>query len=524
MEKRDGRTHCLPIAFVVTFVTLFQVPSTSASSLEKWLIMPGPVVSSHADIEDECDACHDPLSDQPQFEFCIVCHEDEGRDIAADTGFHGRLPRAEVLQCAECHTDHEGRDIDIVALDEASFDHALTDFELQGAHDDVACGECHAEGKPHRQAPSTCVGCHQEDDPHVGQLGNDCVACHSTRDWTETFFDHSRTSFPLTGAHPDVACGGCHQSATFSDISSTCVACHQQDDVHKGRNGTECVDCHSTAAWKTVTFNHLAQTGFPLTGGHDGLTCQDCHRADDFGDRRNADCVACHRDDDVHEGSNGDDCGACHDIADWHAVIFNHTTRTSFALPPGHDELACDVCHTSNVHDSLPRDCAGCHEDAHEGQLGTQCDGCHVATVWTGRTWFDHDITRFPLIGVHADVACGTCHSSSAFHDTETECVACHGKEDVHTGAFGPQCDGCHNPSTWSAWQFDHGTRTSFALTGAHEGLACAACHAPSPKRAARVSDDCNSCHRRVDPHFGRFGNKCGSCHTTASFAEIEDL
>ena len=506
---------------LVMLATMLDSSAAIASSLEKWLIMPGPVAAPHADIEDDCGACHDPLSDRPQFQMCTSCHENVGRDLSRSIGFHGRMPRADAEQCSDCHTDHEGRDVDIAAFDRTSFDHALTDFELHGGHVNVDCGDCHTKGAWHREAPMTCVGCHRADDPHQGRLGEDCGSCHVDRSWTETSFDHDLTAFPLTGSHTDVACGACHKTAIFSDVGKTCLACHRDDDVHNGRNGPQCADCHSTDTWETLTFNHLLLTGFPLAGGHSGLACTDCHKADDFSDLGGAECVACHRGDDVHAGSNGDQCGDCHDIVDWRAVMFNHTTRTTFPLPPGHDELACSACHTDDIHAPLPRDCAGCHEDVHRGQLGSQCDSCHVSTHWTHKIWFDHDITRFPLIGAHADAACKTCHADAAFHDAPEECAACHDDDDPHGGAFGAECDSCHNPSRWTSWRFDHAESTGFALDGAHDGLACVDCHASG---TTRVSDDCGSCHRRDDPHTGRFGSNCGSCHSSASFSDLEGL
>ena len=65
---------------LVMLATVFGTSTAIASSLEKWLIMPGPVSTPHADIEDDCGACHDPLSDKPQFQMCVACHEDVGRE------------------------------------------------------------------------------------------------------------------------------------------------------------------------------------------------------------------------------------------------------------------------------------------------------------------------------------------------------------------------------------------------------------------------------------------------------------
>ena len=521
MARQNARPCLLLFFMFIALATLATSDPTEGSTLEKWLIMPGPVVHSHADVEDSCDSCHDPLSDQAQFNLCVTCHADVGDDLKGNVGLHGRLPEDQRLECANCHTEHEGRDKIIVDLDEAVFDHVLTNFALSGAHTAVACDDCHTPGDKHRQAPTTCIGCHRDDDPHDRQLGPVCDSCHNPVNWSETSFDHNATAFPLTGMHDNLACNACHKSSTVTNVGRSCVACHQSDDKHEGRNGSLCADCHSTVAWSTPTFDHLAVAGFPLRGGHKGLSCQDCHNSRDFHDLDGADCVGCHRSDDVHETRNGDDCASCHVVASWRTTDFDHESRTGVALPPGHAALDCGACHTGNINDALPRSCGGCHasERVHKGQLGVQCENCHVATDWTANVWFEHDLTSFPLMGSHAELACDRCHASAAFHDADSDCVACHASDDPHRGSFGEQCEACHNPSTWQAWQFDHDKQTNFTLSGAHVGIACNDCHEVTDSGRFGTSADCHSCHRREDRHAGRLGKNCGRCHNTSTFS-----
>ncbi len=526
MENRFAYVLRLVTCLSLALPTVLGQQSAWASEIEKWLIMPGPVVVSHADIEAECNSCHAPLSDQLQGELCVACHTEIGGDVQQQSGFHGRLPKSQQLDCASCHSDHEGRDMNIVDLDEESFDHRVSDFPLHGAHLDVACGDCHAADSVHRDAPSGCVDCHRSDDVHKGQLGNDCASCHSDRDWVDTKFDHNRTRFPLSGGHMGVSCGACHMKDDFAEVGRTCVACHQSDDVHKGRNGAQCADCHSVATWKNPTFNHFVITGFGLLGGHKGLACETCHRNLDFSDPGNSNCESCHSQDDVHEGRFGTNCGSCHGVFRWGSVRFDHKRETNFLLPAGHDSLPCTACHTGALDDALPTACGSCHadDDVHLGQVGERCESCHFATNWTGQLMFDHDITSFPLVGAHANIACEQCHATAAFHDVDTNCGSCHAADDTHRGALGDECDRCHNPSSWRAWQFNHNVQTSFPLTGSHSNLACNACHTEEVGPGSAVRDDCNSCHRRDDPHFGRFGNNCEACHTTSSFTQIEGM
>lgn len=526
MGRRNVYRYLLVICMFVASTLVISPSDTQASTLEKWLIMPGPVVASHEATESECSNCHDPLSDQPQHELCVACHTEVGLDVDEKTGFHGRLQASERLLCSSCHTDHEGREMSIVDLNENTFNHELTDFSLRGAHTEVGCSDCHASGEAHREAATSCIGCHRNDDPHDGQLGEACDSCHNEVGWNDAVFDHSTTAFPLTGGHSALDCAGCHLSEDFAEVGKTCVACHGDNDPHRGRNGDQCADCHNSTDWDSVSFDHLRVSGFALNGGHNNLSCTDCHQAADYLDLAGSDCNSCHQKDDIHEGRNGPDCAACHSVSNWRAVNFNHATQTSFALPAGHEDITCEGCHIDNVHDALPTDCNGCHsnDDPHEGQLGNECDSCHVASDWTAQLWFDHDILSFPLIGAHADVACDQCHTTPAFRDTEDYCVACHGDDDPHRGGLGNQCDTCHTPVDWQAWQFDHDVQTDFPLMGGHLGLECKDCHAPSSNHEAAVPDDCNSCHRRDDPHRGRFGNNCDSCHNSTSFSQIEGM
>lgn len=527
MGMCDGNRRISLVCTMLLIPLFMSHKSARGTTLEKLLIMPGPVIEGHAHIEDDCKSCHARLSETRQNDLCVACHKEIGDDITRKKGYHGRFPPAQQEECSSCHTDHEGRDKDIMQLDEATFDHLMTDFPLRGAHKTVQCSDCHKKSQLFREAATTCIGCHRADDHHKGQLGESCNECHRENDWREAGFDHEATGFPLTGAHEEVMCSSCHRSEIFSEVGRTCVACHRSDDVHKGRNGTRCADCHRTSSWEKIAFNHMRVSGFPLDGGHRGLTCQDCHRADDFKDLGGSNCHSCHQDDDTHEGRNGTDCGSCHATNSWATVDFDHAAETGFALPAGHVNLECTACHTISLAEQIPNDCGGCHvnDDVHRQQLGTVCENCHSPTSWTAQIRFDHDLTNFPLIGAHADAKCTACHATAAYHDAEETCVACHEEDDAHRGALGPECDSCHNPNNWQSWVFDHAAQTEFALTGAHSGLACGACHS---KRNAKDIDalpqDCNACHERDDPHRGRFGNDCGNCHTTSDFSDLKGM
>jgi hypothetical protein len=426
----------------------------------------------------------------------------------------------QAAECSGCHSEHLGREADIVRLSRPAFDHRLTDFPLQGAHASVACESCHAAGKPLRTAATSCNGCHAAADPHAGKLGSDCAACHDTGNWRQARFNHDKTAFPLHGGHATLPCAQCHFGNKYKGTVKQCASCHAPDDVHRGERGERCAECHTDRTWKAATFDHAKQTGFALLASHAQLACQGCHRSGNLQDPLPRDCQGCHRGQDAHAGRFGADCKTCHGNATWRPALFDHTRDTSWTLAGRHARLDCHACHTANLAtQKLTQDCAGCHRavDVHAGKLGRDCAQCHGATSWRTEVRFDHDLTEFPLLGQHAIVPCEQCHVTRAYKDTRQDCNACHSEADKHRGSLGKDCAQCHSPNGWNIWEFDHGRQSAFALTGAHRKLGCAQCHR-QPADQVKLASTCSSCHSKDDEHLGQFGRQCQSCHSTATF------
>lgn len=491
------------------------------------LVMPGPVVRGHAETETECSACHKPFARSEQNALCRDCHDDVSDDIAAGRGFHGRSADVASNPCASCHTEHEGRSADIVGLDESAFDHAFTDFELIGKHLEAACDDCHEPDLKHRDAPGDCVDCHRNDDVHEGHLGDACADCHDPSDWLGVEFDHDTTDFPLLGKHRQNDCLDCHRDRTHQDTPTTCYGCHADDDFHDGRSGQQCENCHNPESWTDTSFNHARDTEFPLDGHHATLTCDDCHGPDPFSDDLDRACIGCHRDDDRHEGRNGDGCADCHSTGSWTESLFDHARDTDFVLLGSHRTADCAGCHVEPVFEAKPAtDCWSCHreDDAHEGKLGERCDGCHDESAWEQAPLFEHDLTRFPLLGEHANVECESCHETQVFAGTEDACFSCHLEDDPHGETYEDDCASCHNPVAWDLWLFDHDARTDFVLDGAHADLPCGDCHRSSLDSVRRIGGRCADCHRADDVHDGEYGTDCGRCHSNSSFTEVRSL
>jgi hypothetical protein len=149
--------------------------------------------------------------------------------------------------------------------------------------------------------------------------------------------------------------------------------------------------------------------------------------------------------------------------------------------------------------------------------LGTACEDCHLPEGWKSVVNFDHDLTKFPLLGLHVAVPCEQCHTGQTFRIANPTCNECHKQSDVHKGSLGKECQQCHSPNGWRLWEFDHGKQTGFALAGAHAKLSCAACH-KQPAAQVKLDHECVSCHSQDDVHLGQYGGQCQKCHSTLTF------
>jgi hypothetical protein len=389
----------------------------------------------------ECKACHTgTLFKDKTGSACVDCHR-------KDDKHEGRLG----AECQACHVETDWKQT-------SRFDHDRTTYPLLGQHRQARCESCHQAGR-YKNTPTACISCHRKDDKHQPSLGESCQSCHSERDWKEVSrFDHGRSRFPLRERHAEVRCNECHRSSSnFREAPRECVACHRKDDKHEGSLGTTCADCHGERRWVPArAFDHQ-RTRFALRHAHAArsVTCKACHADAKSYRPTPTDCASCHTKDDKHEGQLGKACDSCHDDTRWGSVRFDHA-RARFVLVGRHLAQRCDACHQTARYRDAARDCDGCHrkDDTHQRAYGTNCDSCHNARGW--RLWnFDHQRqTHFKLDGAHLRTACKLCHTQPApagraIADVGNTCVACHSRVDKHDGAFGSQCERCHNTTDW---------------------------------------------------------------------------
>ncbi len=499
------------LAFIVVSIVILFASGNEA--LSQW-IAPGTLTKAHKDLRGvtSCLKCH-TLTQGLDNKACSSssCHEKLQKKIKEKKGLHARIES----DCVTCHTDHKGAEYDITAINEESFQHSLTGYELLDSHH-VGCKECHTKEGTYLELKTDCLSCHA--DVHKKAVSEDCIQCHNYKEWKDYVFDHAKKAdYKLIGKHVDVKCELCHprervvaksgysekeyQVLKLKPIQSeTCMDCHY--DVHKGQfKDQKCDACHSVEkGWKEYTFKHESEKyrGYRLEGKHKDVDCEKCHARTDI----------------------------------------KYTEFTA--------DKKVSVGTFKPIKGKI---CSECHYDVHKGQFKKQkCNECHsVEKDWKDYT-FDHQSEKFSykLEGKHKDADCVKCHAKNEVTYTEfrtakkvlistfekikaEECTSCH--FDIHNGEFKDQkCDACHSlEKGWKDYTFDHQSeKFSYKLEGRHKDVDCVKCHLKKEVKynefetAKKVvissfeeikADECTSCH--FDIHNGQFKDqKCNSCHS----------
>ena len=336
-----------------------------------------------------CTACHIGGRFKGTPADCYSCHVKDFNGTTNPNHVQAGFPR----DCSICHNTSSWLG--------ATFDHnRFTKFPLTGAHVSVACAQCHINGR-FAGTPTDCYSCHVKDyngttNPNHVQAGfpTDCSICHTTASWAGAIFDHSKTVFPLTGAHVNVPCAQCHINGKFAGTPTDCYSCHQ-------------------ANYQATTNPNHVQAGFPT------------------------------------------DCSICHNTTSWAGAVFDHN-KTPFPLTGAHVTVPCNSCHIGGVFVGTPTDCYSCHKANYLGTTNpnhvaagfpTTCQTCHTTTSWLGAT-FNH--TWFPIPHHNAQL-CTDCHTNPSNY-TVFVCTNCHTKpqtDPIHQGVQGyvwnsVNCYQCH--------------------------------------------------------------------------------
>jgi hypothetical protein len=158
----------------------------------------------------------------------------------------------------------------------------------------------------------------------------DCKLCHQGETWdtlTSDFtYDHeAETGVALRGAHDQARCILCHndRGPVLVFMKQGCAGCHE--DVHLGRLGGLCSDCHQENTWEPVgQIERHNKTRFPLVGVHASTPCFRCHPGSEVGlfTPTDPECLTCHVGD-LNRTTNHiglgwtSNCDRCHLPTDW---------------------------------------------------------------------------------------------------------------------------------------------------------------------------------------------------------------
>jgi len=351
-----------------------------------------------------------------------------------------------------------------------------------------------------------------------------------------TAFNHSKSGFPLTGAHQQTDCATCHIQGVFKNTPRQCQICHSPGS---GRATTAkpathiptsapCAQCHnSTVTWSGARFSHTGIAPGTCTSCHNGsqakgkpanhvqttLACDACHRTSAWipatfshASVAPGTCGTCHngtqaRGKPANHIQTTASCDQCHRTTAWLPATFSHT-----GVSPG----TCGTCHNGSQATGKP---------ANHIQTTASCDQCHRTTAWLPAT-FSHT-------GV-APGTCGTCHNGSQAT----------GKPSTHFVTT-RSCDACHNTTAWLPTKTY--THTSPFYKPHNAGVRCLDCHKGNTETAtwpsAAYKPDCAGCHAtryKPDSHkkvdsptvlytVSELRDCSGSCHqyTDTTFTTI---
>jgi len=190
---------------LIQIVLLIPLQFTSISAQ----LSPGDLARPHEFLEglSNCTKCHE-LGKGTSAQKCLGCHVTVKERVDDAKGFHDVVVNVDGKVCFECHSDHAGRDFELIRWPSGvrDFNHALSGYLLEGKHGQLACRDCHHPGnirealqlhEPGIDLTRTylglgrqCLDCHK--DEHRGQLDTDCVKCHTQNTWRPaTGFEHS---------------------------------------------------------------------------------------------------------------------------------------------------------------------------------------------------------------------------------------------------------------------------------------------------------------------------------------------
>ncbi len=503
---------------------------------------------------NNCSKCHTSGNFSGLSTECVSCHQPDYQGTSNPN--HSSLSFS--TNCKECHTTNPG-------WKPAEYrDHDGKSFPIYtGKHKGEwnSCSDCHTNTANYSEF--TCINCHEHsnksdvDKEHEGVSGytyssTSCFACHPTGSG-EGSFDHSKSSFPLTGAHTTTNCTDCHTSG-YAGTPNVCSSCHinnYNQTINPNHKATgskfseDCAACHTTVqGWKPATY----PTHSNLEGAHVPIAndCATCHQGN-YANSPNT-CFVCHTEN-FNQTTNPNHvtsqflttCETCHSQNAWTPATFDHTAV--YPLTGAHINISanCALCHAGG-YTNTPNTCAGCHQANYNQStnpnhnnlnLSGDCASCHTTNPnWEPASFPTHN-NYYVIAGAHTVISnqCAVCHNGN-YITTPNTCNGCHinnynqTTNPNHAAAqFPVTCSDCHTQSAWTPSTFNHDGQYFPIYSGKHkdEWSTCADCHTnPSNFSVYTCTTSCHPQSSTNNQHQGVSGysyssNACFSCHPNGS-------
>ncbi len=496
--------------------------------------------SVHKDVE--CASCH-PDADVEEFPHperlnpvhCGDCHDDV--QLEFDSGIHGMALKQKQIyapNCSECHGKH-----DILSPENPKSPSYKMNIPF-------LCGKCHREGAPvarvynitehnilenyslsiHGEGlfkkglivSAACADCHRSHFilPHTNtkssisprNIATTCMKCHSRIEDVHVKVIEGEKWSSDPGSIP--ACTDCHlphkarkESLTLKVSDRSCLKCHDNQDIHKLKDGkivslqvskatisesvhneVTCVKCHSDV-------NPQLERPCKTVGPVD---CSSCHikigeeyaasghgKGYKQGNEHVPYCIACHGHHDTkssldetsntYRASIPKLCGECHRsdssleetkhlsqtnaLFDYSKSVHGRGLTEKGLLP----SAVCTDCHTahmelnhedtrSSVHPkNIPATCATCHRGIYKDytkSIHFSVDEREMEKLPTcTQCHSSHKITEVEKDQFMTEVTdqCGTCHKELS----ETYLQTMHGKTYQLGYLKSAKCSDCHN-------------------------------------------------------------------------------
>lgn len=236
------------LATAAALAVAYFPPATSAF---RRFLSPGPLSPRHAYLADQCTACHEPTVGVTVTD-CTACHANAERLLGRQpTAFH-----ASIQECATCHVEHQQTSIRPLVMDHV-------ELAKVGARTLADASRTDPDSAATFAALQTWLRIREPGqlDAASARESLDCAACHDRQDPHLKRFGSD--------------CAQCHELDRWfisdyqhpSPRSKECVQCHQPPPSHfmghfsmvsqknagkETASVDQCFECHNTTSWNDI--------------------------------------------------------------------------------------------------------------------------------------------------------------------------------------------------------------------------------------------------------------------------------